>query len=113
MNSYLPVGTLIDIHGIKSMIIGYDNHELNNKIQDGYLIVKFPIGFTGIDSIAFIPADEKFDIINIGFNTKKFDEYLSAQKELMDVLMAVDADIAYQAIDESAQIIDRMVNKSE
>lgn len=80
MEKVLPVGTIIDIKDNKFLIIGYSSNDLNNEF--GYLIVKYPLGYTKKEQILFLSENTPITVVYYGFNCTEYDEYLTAQKEL-------------------------------
>ena len=83
----LPVGSIICINKRKYMIAGYLFDRISDSIMSLYLIVKYPHGFAGENSIAAIPQNSKFDVIHKGYLNTDIEEYLSAQESFEDEMM--------------------------
>ncbi len=112
MDTYLPVGTIISINNVDAMIIGYDSYNKEEELIDGYIIVKYPIGFTNENSLAFIDVNCVFDILYMGYHYNESDEYLKAQKEVFEVLKPLGADRAFKHFAEIADSIRKEVDNN-
>ena len=55
----LPVGSIVEIKGIKAMVTGirFDESE-DGYLAKSYLIVPYPYGFSGSESCRLVRADE-------------------------------------------------------
>lgn len=65
----LPLGTVIQVDEYMAFIIGYSSVEKNHATSTGYFIVSYPLGFTSIDKVVFMPHDYKFSIVAEGYKT--------------------------------------------
>lgn len=65
----LPLGTVIEINNCKACVIGYTSIEKESKTVCGYFVVSYPVGFTNIDKVVFIPCSSEFTVLVEGYKT--------------------------------------------
>ena len=67
--SVLSVGTIVEISEAKFMITGYRMVESDGMVGLAYLIVPYPLGYVGIDSVSLISADANYRVVTAGLTT--------------------------------------------
>lgn len=65
----LPLGSVIKVNNHKVCIIGYGSADKEGKSVCGYFVALYPLGFTGIDKVLFVPHDTNFEVIAEGYKT--------------------------------------------
>lgn len=89
MNKYLEIGSIVLIDKIEMMVVGYNINLEEESVIDGYLVVKYPIGFQGKNSVAFLPIKSDFAIVFEVISNQETREYLDAQKRFADTLISL------------------------
>lgn len=72
----LPLGSVITVKSRKISIIGYGSVDKDETSTSGYFVVPYPIGFTNIDKVFFIPHDTKFEVVSEGYKTEPSEQVL-------------------------------------
>ena len=85
----LPLGTIIEINNHKVCIIGYSSAEKENGSEYGYFVVSYPLGFTNVDKMFFIPHSKDFKVIAEGYKTVKYEKFLKALSKSYEILRDV------------------------
>lgn len=85
----LPLGTVIEVNNYKLCIIGYTSVEKENKSVVGYFVVSYPIGFTNIDKVFFIPHSNKIKVISLGYKTSSYDGLLRVLGKSFDMAQSI------------------------
>lgn len=65
----LPLGTIIKVNNHKVCIIGYGSDDTEEKSLCGYLVVLYPVGFTSIEKVFFVPHYTDFEVVVEGYKT--------------------------------------------
>ncbi len=76
----LGVGTIIEINEAKFMIAGYRLVDNDDMVGLAYLVVPYPLGYVGIDSVSLISAGVGYRVVAAGFSTNEsqaFNEMLA------------------------------------
>lgn len=61
--SVLGVGAIVEINEAKFMITGYRLVETDGMVGLAYLIVPYPLGYVGVDSVSLISADADYRVV--------------------------------------------------
>lgn len=88
----LPLGTVIQINNKKAFIIGYSSVEKDQVKLTGYFVVSYPLGFTNIDKVMFIPHDLNFSILAEGYKTKASEILLNTVSKSIEMAEKVSYD---------------------
>ncbi len=91
----LPLGTVIKIEKFKALIIGYSSVEKENESISGYLVASYPLGFTNINKVVFLPYDFEFEVLAEGYKTKTSDKVLNMLSKCLDITK----DVSYEDLD--------------
>ena len=75
----LPLGSVITVKDRKVSIIGYASVDKDEISTAGYFVVPYPIGFTNIDKVFFIPHNTPIEVVAEGYKTE-------SSKQVLDVL---------------------------
>ena len=65
----LPIGTVIKVNNHKVCIIGYGSVDTEERSICGYFVVLYPVGFTGIEKVLFVPHYKDFEVVAEGYKT--------------------------------------------
>lgn len=85
----LPIGTVIRLNNHKVCIIGYGSANKKEKSVCGYFVVLYPVGFTNIEKVLFVPHYAKFEIIAAGYNTAPSEKILDTLANSLKILEKV------------------------
>ena len=88
----LPLGTIINVNDNKLCIIGYGSVEKEATSISGYLCVMYPLGFTNIDKVLFIPYNLDFEIIVEGYKTIPSEQVLDTLAKSLEMVEKVSYD---------------------
>lgn len=72
----LPLGSVITVKNRKISIIGYGSVDKDETSTSGYFVVPYPIGFTNIEKVFFIPHNTEFEVVAEGYKTDPSDKVL-------------------------------------
>ena len=65
----LPLGSVIKVNNHKVCIIGYGSDDKETKSVCGYFVALYPVGFTSIDKVLFVPHYMDFEVVAEGYKT--------------------------------------------
>ena len=65
----LPIGTVIKVNNHKVCIIGYGSVDTEERSICGYFVVLYPVGFTSIEKVLFVPYYTDFEVVVEGYKT--------------------------------------------
>ena len=92
----LPLGSVIKINNHKAFIIGYSSDDRGEVSRYGYFIVSYPIGFTSVDKVVFIPHDSVFTVLSEGYKTKGSEQLLKVLSESLIKVQSASVDDVLQ-----------------
>lgn len=78
---YFPVGTILRVNDHKVCVIGYASDKKDETETAGYLTVLYPLGFTGVDKVFFLPADRQYTVVACGYETKASEQILETVRK--------------------------------
>lgn len=73
----LPLGSVIKVKDRKVSIIGYGSDEKDETMTVGYFVVPYPIGFTSIEKVFFIPHNTEIELVAEGYKTEPSEQALN------------------------------------
>lgn len=82
----LPLGTVIQIDNNKAFIIGYSSVARGETESIGYFVASYPLGFTSIEKVAFIPHNYKYSVVAEGYKTESSEKLLQVLSKSFDLL---------------------------
>lgn len=82
----LPLGTVIQILNNKAFIIGYSSVKKGERETIGYLVVSYPLGFTSIEKVVFIPHNSEYSIVSEGYKTEPSEKLLQVLSKSFEQL---------------------------
>lgn len=82
----LPLGTVIQIENNKVFIIGYSSAVRGGTESIGYFVVSYPLGFTSIEKVTFIPHNYKYCVVAEGYKTKSSEKLFDVLSKSFDLL---------------------------
>lgn len=85
----LPLGTVIQIRDRKALIIGYSSVTKENTSVTGYFIVSYPLGFTNIDKVVFIPHDTSFNVLAEGYSSPASERLLHTLSRTLEAAASI------------------------
>lgn len=88
----LPLGTVIQVNNNKAFIIGYSSVEREQVITHGYFVASYPLGFTSVDKMVFIPHDFKFKVLAEGYKTRASEHVLKTLSKSLEMVKTVSYD---------------------
>lgn len=77
----LPLGSVLKINDLKVCIIGYTSVEKENASVLGYFVVSYPLGFTNIDKVFFVPYALDCIVLKEGYKTMAYEKLLKTLTE--------------------------------
>lgn len=89
-NKLLPIGSIIKIHEVYGMIVGFDNRQLELDPEgqswksNRYIFVPWPVGVTGSDDFRITDTDD-FEVIDKGYSDQLTD-FLYGFMQMADYL---------------------------
>ena len=84
----LPLGTVMKVNNHKVCIIGYSSVE-KESTKAGYLVVSYPVGFTHIDKVFFIPQDLECTVLAEGYKTGASEKVLDTISKSLEAVKDV------------------------
>ena len=81
---FLPLGTIIRVNAHKLCIVGYAAAEKETGSVYGYTVVSYPLGFTNIDKVFFIPQTPEPEILAGGYMTQGQERFLDLLAKRME-----------------------------
>lgn len=97
----LPIGTVIESSGIKTIIIGYTV----SKGVPVYMITGFPLGVIDSTQILQIPMTSEFIVVQKGYEDENATKYLNGISEELNLLENVSLEEVEKCIDYISAII--------
>lgn len=94
----LPLGSVIKVNNHKVCIIGYGSDDKEEKSVCGYLVTVYPIGFTDIDKVLFVPHYTEFEIVAEGYKTELSEKVLDTFAKGFEMLEKV-SDVELSKLD--------------
>lgn len=88
----LPLGSVITVKDRKVSIIGYASVDKDETSTAGYFVVPYPIGFTNIDKVFFIPHTTQFQVVSEGYKTEPSEQVLDVLAKAFDMAKKVPYD---------------------
>lgn len=85
----LPIGSIIKVNGHKVCIIGYGSENKEENSVCGYFVTLYPIGFTSIDKVLFVPHYEKFEVVTEGYKTTSLEKILATLAKSFEMVEKV------------------------
>ena len=85
----LPLGTIIKVNNHKTCIIGYASVEKELASIGGYFVVSYPLGFTNIDKVFFVPHNLEFDVLAEGYKTRPSEQVLDTLSKGLEMVEEV------------------------
>lgn len=82
----LPLGTVIQIGTDKAFIIGYSSAVRGGTELIGYFVTSYPLGFTSIEKVAFVPHDYEYSVVAEGYKTEFSEKLLDVLSKSFDLL---------------------------
>lgn len=81
----LPIGSVLQVKGKKSLILGYQFDDENNKFVTSYIICGYPFGFITCDELGIVPVDADIEVIFEGYRNEFFYSFIKNKQELHDL----------------------------
>lgn len=85
----LPLGSVIRVNNHKVCIIGYGSADKEERSVCGYFVTLYPLGFTGIDKVFFVPWDTAFEVIAEGYKTVPSEKILDTLAKSFEIVAKV------------------------
>lgn len=98
---FLPLGTIIKVNDYKLCVIGYTSAKKDSADVAGHLAVSYPLGFTNIDKVFFIPCHQKVEILAEGFSSNGSKKLLDTMAKAFTTLK----DVPEEEIEKSREIL--------
>lgn len=88
----LPLGSVIKVNSHKVCIIGYGSIDKETASTSGYFVVTYPIGFTNIDKVFFIPHNANMEVVAEGYKTAPSEQVLDTLAKSFEMVEKVPYD---------------------
>lgn len=88
----LPLGSVITVKDRKVSIIGYASVDKDDISTAGYFVVPYPIGFTNIEKVFFIPHNTEFEVVAEGYKTDPSSQVLDMLAKSFEMVKKVPYD---------------------
>ena len=105
----LSIGSIIKVNNYKLCIVGYTTAENSIEEKSGYLVVSYPVGFTKLEKVFFIPFESEFDVIAEGYKTKDTEKFMEV---MADGLKLVEK-IPYETLEKLQKVVKDALSKRE
>ena len=85
----LPLGSVIKVNNHKVCIIGYGSTDKEAKSVCGYFVALYPVGFTSIDKVLFVPHYTEFEVVAEGYKTTPSEKILDTLAKSFEMVEKV------------------------
>lgn len=85
----LPLGSIIKVNNRKLCIIGYGSADKEEQSVCGYFVVMYPVGFTNIEKVLFVPHYTEFEVAAEGYKTVPSEKILDTLAKSFEMVEKV------------------------
>ncbi|WP_195451404.1 DUF4176 domain-containing protein [Anaeromassilibacillus sp. 1001302B_160321_C8] len=85
----LPLGSIIKVNNHKVCVIGYGSADKEEKSVCGYFVAVYPVGFTSIDKVLFLPHYADFEVVAEGYKTVPSEKILDTLAKSFEMVEKV------------------------
>ena len=99
MENILPIGSILEKEENKAVILGYQVFG-KEDLKVLYLCAPYPFGYICEDECFYVPADMEFDIINIGYESEQYHQFIDLLCEVKDACIEFGTEEINKSIEE-------------
>lgn len=88
----LPVGSIVELSGLRLCVVGYASKEDEKNSDKGYFVVPFPLGFLSLKEIKYISIKDIDNVVFKGYSTQNSEDYISCANKVADLAEKADVE---------------------
>lgn len=99
-----PVGSVVKMNDWMGIVAGITTDETENRLVKSYILVPYPIGFTGTEYLRLVPAEET-ELISEGYRSQAAEPYLTYMDLIDEASEKADAQTIKKYMEESYRTV--------
>ena len=111
MSELMPIGTIFELSGKKTMVLGYSFRSKENRFITSYIMCGFPQGFTEVDDLVVISVDAEMKMVFRGYENKYYKQFIRNKQSLYELSSSMSVDEWNLKLKEVEEIITKSVGE--
>lgn len=84
MEKILPIGSVLEFNNKQVIVLGYHLGDNGKSLMGYYLTALLPMGFTELNDIIMIAANQKIKVISEGYMNSETELFLERKRKLFE-----------------------------